>query len=127
MNNDLISRETLKNFLLDSRPDDIQQSDINVDTCDIKIWLSFVLNIIDQAPTVTDRTEEVLSLQNTIAKLVEGIAENARPQGEWIIVDRLPNGELKIRCHNCKADFRRRFLPNFCEFCGADMQKGGTE
>lgn len=53
MNNDLISREALKNLLLDSRPDDIQQSDINFDTCDIKIWLSFVLKIIDNAPAVS--------------------------------------------------------------------------
>ena len=34
--------------------------------------------VIDNAPTVTDRTEEVLSLQNTIAKLVEGIAEQEK-------------------------------------------------
>lgn len=53
MSNDLISREALRNALLDSRPDNIEQTDINFDTCDIKIWLSFVLKIIDNAPTVT--------------------------------------------------------------------------
>lgn len=42
-----------------------------------------IFKLIDNAPTVTDRTEEVLSLQNTIAKLVEGISENARPQGDF--------------------------------------------
>ena len=52
MNNDLISREALKNLLLDSHPDDLQQSDINFDTGDIKISLSFVMKIIDNAPTV---------------------------------------------------------------------------
>lgn len=53
MNNDLISREALRNSLLDSRPDNIEQSDINFDTCDIKIWLSFVLKTIDNAPAVS--------------------------------------------------------------------------
>ena len=75
MNNDLISRSALK-------------EEVKGLFCPDGFKLDFI-RTIDNAPTVTDRTEEVLSLQNTIAKLVEGIAENARPQGEWY--DFIPN------------------------------------
>ena len=51
MSNDLISRETLKNLLLDSKPNETQY-DINFLTGDIKVSLKFVLKIIDNAPTV---------------------------------------------------------------------------
>lgn len=49
---DLISREALKILVLNHQPKDLQQSDINFDACDIKIWLSDVLKIIDNTPTV---------------------------------------------------------------------------
>ncbi len=53
---------------------------------------SAFVNIIDNAPTVEDRTSEVLSLQETIRKLTTAIEENTRPQGEWIPVsERLPS------------------------------------
>lgn len=54
MNNDLISRSELKNFLLDSKPDDLQRLDINFLTGDIKVSLKFVLNIIDNVPAVKE-------------------------------------------------------------------------
>lgn len=80
------------------------------------------------APTVTDRTEEVLSLQNTIAKLVEGIAENAKPQGEWKITQ--DEKFYHYKCPFCgfwaTGDFLRTNdnldLPNFCEKCGVDLR-----
>ena len=50
MSNDLISRSELINLLLDSKPDDLQQSDINFVTGDIKVSLKFVLNIINNVP-----------------------------------------------------------------------------
>ena len=73
---------------------------------------------IDNAPTVTDRTEEVLSLQNTIAKLVEGIAENARPQGEWAFDEK-----GNFYCDQCgKYPHDQYATTNFCPNCGADMR-----
>lgn len=88
MNNDLISREAWKNLLLDSRPDDLQQSDINFFTGDIKVSLKFVLNLIDNAPTV-ELTE--LCKDCRFLKDCETCYEKLRPQGEWIpISERLP-------------------------------------
>lgn len=88
--------------------------------------------IIDNAPTVEDRTKEVLSLQDTIAKLVEGIAESTRPTGEWIICNQDNEGIHKIECPFCKyvcgSDLGDQItmtfqkLPNYCEYCGADMR-----
>lgn len=86
-----------------------------------------IITLIDTAPAVTDRTEEVLSLQNTIAKLVEGIAENARPQGEWIRkVDDV--GFISHICSECGAEIEVEDPrdDNFCFSCGASM-KGGAE
>ena len=90
--------------------------------------------IIDSAPTVADRTEEVLSLQNTIAKLVEGIAENGRSQGEWIVTAEDNDGVHRICCPFCSYEKGSNNtdpiivtftdFPNFCEKCGADMRKG---
>lgn len=86
---------------------------------------------IYNAPTASDRTEEVLSLQNTIAKLVEGIAENARPQGEWIYDDLFNNWKCSV-CGKCPKtvgyvgdhDFMKEHF-KFCNHCGAKM-KGGV-
>lgn len=109
MNNDLISREALKKR--------------------IEAWeyygvfdKSYLIDIIDNAPTVTDRTEEVLSLQNTIAKLVEGIAENARPKGEWKVFY-TPKKKKVFKCDKCLA-VSIQGQTNFCPNCGAKM-KGG--
>jgi hypothetical protein len=87
---DLISREALRNFLLDSRPDDLQQSDINFLTGDIKVSLKFVLKIIDNAPTVephyvSDLPDDVVKTLQTLAiDYSDGIAifERKRPKGE---------------------------------------------
>ena len=68
MSSDLISRSELKKAITEATYN-FEQIPIRVDK---------VQEIIDSAPTVSDRTEEVLSLQNTIAKLVEGISENTR-------------------------------------------------
>ena len=111
MNNDLISREALK-------------EEVKTLFCPdgYKIMM---LERIDNAPTVTDRTEEVLSLQNTIAKLVEGIAENARPQGEWKQISPAKIYECNL-CHKTvmTSDIEEY---RFCHGCGAKMQKGGAE
>lgn len=118
MNNDLISREALRKAF-HGRIYYFNKSSWDEANA-----------LIDNAPTVADRTEEVLSLQNTIAKLVEGIAENARPQGEWIDY----NAYYKT-CSICKRTVGIDFLIqkyedkpegySFCPNCGAKM-KGGA-
>ena len=124
MNNDLISREALKNLLLDSRPDNIQQSDINFDTCDIKIWLSFVLKIIDNAPTVEIPTE--LCKGCRFLKDCETCEEKLRPQGEWL--DHSEDGfvECPICGHWTTCEDNIDEL-HYCWNCGAYMRKGGAE
>lgn len=96
---DLISREALKEELEE------------IVCIEPIFYQKTVFETIDNAPPVTDRTEEVLSLQNTIAKLVEGISENARPQGEWLF----------HRCSLC-GQYDARDNENFCSNCGADMK-----
>lgn len=121
MNNDLISREAWKNLLLDSRPDDLQQSDINFFTGDIKVSLKFVLNLIDNAPTV-ELTE--LCKDCRFLKDCETCYEKLRPQGEWIEHSCYKD---VIICSNCNSGDNRWHKDfKFCPNCGASM-KGGTE
>lgn len=66
-NNDLISREALKTAIED-KIDDIPASEYDDG------WnnaINAVIDEIDNAPTVEDRTREVLSLQETIRKLTK--------------------------------------------------------
>lgn len=140
MNNDLISREALRNSLLDSRPDNIEQSDINFDTCDIKIWLSFVLKTIDNAPTVEpdkELKEEVETYKNAYRIMSDAfeneVTKNTRPQGDWIIAFHDCTGKYYL-CSSCKEgravitgeDYASLDEFKFCPHCGAKM-KGGAE
>lgn len=85
MNNDLISREALRNSLLDSRPDNIEQSDINFDTCDIKIWLSFVLKIIDNVPAAeTASDEDIKGAYELGYKMAKHEISQSDPTGDLI-------------------------------------------
>lgn len=106
---DLISREALKKAL---------QPYLEIDG---KGFISVLnaIELIDNAPTFTDRTEEVLSLQNTIAKLVDGIAENARPKGKWVYTDDMYE---TLVCSVCGIDTKDYIRHNFCPNCGADMR-----
>ena len=108
MNNDLISRSYLKNLPFERV--------IHTDFGDTAI----PIEEIDNAPTVEDRTSEVLSLQETIRKLTTAIEENAIPQGEWIA-----QGKEYIECDNCNTWFKKRYLPygNYCCKCGAKMKE----
>lgn len=83
-----------------------------------------VIDEIDNAPTVEDRTREVLSLQETIRKLTK-----ESPQGEWIKIFENPftNGYICSICGH-KIQVTEQFLPEVteCEGCGAEM-KGGNK
>ena len=48
----LIDADELKNIILDYKPDDLNEIDINFITCDIKLSLPIILKLIDNAPTV---------------------------------------------------------------------------
>lgn len=133
MNNDLISREALKNMILDYRPDDIQQSDIDFDTCDIKIWLSVVLKIIDNAPTVFDNKAYSDGYTQGTCDCEHA---HERPQGEWITRHKLNSFGQDVVCFECnkcgeyKVPLYHLFITEplkVCPNCGADMRKGGAE
>ena len=111
MSNDLISRDALKKAL---------HSFFDGKVIDEPAYiLRDVFCYIDGAPIVTDRTEEVLSLQSTIAKLVDGIAENERRQGDWIIVKDERYGD-HVKCPFCGKELAGTDL-NFCCKCGAKL------
>ena len=113
MNNDLISREALKNALKEYK------------YCG---FYDKVIEIIDNAPTV-DIKDEIAGAYNEGYMCGSREAEKARPQGEWIEVDikSTPYGGYTCnrKCNKC-GYFTREYRLNFCPNCGAKM-KGGAE
>ena len=112
MNNDLISRERLKNTILLG----------NYDT------QSKILSAIDNAPTV-DIKDELAGAYNEGYMCGSREAEKARPQGEWIRTGSLGNGNAHYECSNCHhgdEHAESQDVP-YCWFCGAKMKKGGAE
>lgn len=127
MNNDLISREALKNHIID-----IFDEEVNYD----KKWamgLKYSLKLIDAAPTVEpDITNEDLDACMTESyHLGYELAEVnfKKPQvdcgewGKWIITE--------IRCPSCLEYFQPyRYSTEElkkCPNCGEEMRKGVTE
>lgn len=57
--------------------------------------------------------------------------EQARPHGEWIDEGAMAEGHphRAFNCSVCDGHIIRvdSDLPNFCEFCGADMREGEAE
>jgi len=123
MNNDLISREALKK--------EIEQYQIQWNkNCDIDIakWncCGTILAIIDNAPTVEERSYE-MGYQDGCEDGLQGI----RPQGEWIFQKANEEQTDGYECSNCKACFHTK-VPyfsefNFCPNCGADMRGDNNE
>ena len=106
MNNDLISRERLKNTILLG----------NYDT------QSKILSAIDNAPTV-DIKDELAGAYNEGYMCGSREAEKARPQGEWIC-----HSDSYITFYTCNRCNGFGYKDDkFCNNCGADMQKGGAE
>lgn len=107
MNNDLISREALKEDLAKE-----------IKTNDMGLWLKILL-VIDNAPTV----ERVINMYPK----GEVIVQNTRPQGEWIVED----WTKIIECNLCHGQAPicitsgEQYESNFCPICGAKM-KGGA-
>lgn len=107
MNNDLISREALKDFAYINKG--------NFNTVEgIREW-------IDNAPTV-ELFCSYLSDGEVRQPCVEGPCEQDRPQGEWIKIGDIG---LAYTCNKC--DEVSVIPTNFCPNCGAYMRKGGED
>ena len=147
MNNDLISREALKEEISD-KIDERYRWDSKLTVCEFK---TIVGDIIDNAPTVEypfyqeayqtgyeeGKNERPLSPEvlNQFAKYV---AEHERPQGEWIEkrIDEQygnpPHGYLTRYQWECSVCGDSPYYSNdihtlnYCPNCGADM-RGGQE
>ena len=116
MNNDLISREALKEVLINEY--EAKEHYIG----------KIMLKAIDHAPTVSFMIspDYVNELQNLNKELVRQLGETERPQGEWIT-----KGQ-DIYCSICNQEsayneFGASKFSKFCPNCGASMQKGGAE
>ena len=104
MNDDLISRERLKNTILLG----------NYDT------QSKILSAIDNAPTVEERPQgewKLLERDNQDIDVVCPFCNSIR----------FPAYSHGYTIEEVEEYLIRHHLPKFCEDCGADMRKGGAE
>ena len=131
MNNDLISREALKEAL--------GKSTVTIIGYGEAILLDTANELINNAPTVEPFEPDYVGAERLKARqrgYADGyhngmeIGKTLNPkikQGEWII-----DGHHR-RCnycneYTCTEDREGNSIPdNFCPFCGAEMQKGGAE
>lgn len=58
-----------------------------------------------------------------IKAVKNGAPYDEKPQGEWIYLDK--DDYMKVECPFCHE--RKCCISNYCDNCGADMRKGGTE
>ena len=82
-----------------------------------------VLDEIDNAPTIKDRSLEIAQKSIELGRKVgqlEGKLE--RPHGKWTT----EQGTLLIKCSVCNQGYyyhpKNHFYHNFCPNCGADMR-----
>ena len=141
MNNDLISRSTLKEDMksrLSACNEWIEKAkdkETRIRASTVKAFIAEVIMTIDNAPTVNTsdakyREErdadayETGFLQGHIEGYLKAEKNYARPQGEWIYTDnRWGLGDWE--CNKCHKYSNKD--TNFCPNCGAEMQKGGAE
>lgn len=114
MNNDLISRESLKKaFKAWKEMDDYYH---NTDCNNIPFSEAF--DLIDNAPTVYPICEDKACKYRV----------NERPQGEWIVdEDNVFHNFMKCSICNEGAEWLdggSQFLSNYCPNCGAQMVGG---
>jgi len=81
-------------------------------------------------------SKEATDFSMSLVKMALKILEDAKPQGEWIVINQDNEGIHEIKCPFCQyskgGDFSailtvtfERFPP-FCESCGADLRGGTT-
>ena len=120
MNNDLISREALKEVFSD------WHNWHTVIGYGKVVFLDKLFEIIDNAPTVAVNCKDCDGYE---AGYSAGLKDADRPQGEWIRTGSLGNGNAHYECSNCHhgdEHAESQEVP-YCWFCGADMRKGGAE
>ena len=121
MNNDLISREALKEDLAKE-----------IKTNDMGLWLKILL-VIDNALTVEPQKEIVPvckvnfdkeQLQEIVDKKIAEMIE--KTQGKWIIIKSPLSNETIVKCDKCGEEFIGNDVEdyNFCPNCGAKMKQG---
>lgn len=126
MNNDLISRENLKN----AKPEFMNEKvvrDTKYQTTKDRIYAkawntcnSYWLNTINNAPTVEQEC------YITGAQWDEFMKEHKRPHGEWLFGSTLGHGWMK--CSNCcVSQSGQTSCWSYCPNCGADMRKEAGE
>ena len=113
MNNDLISREALKN----------NERHYDEEGCRI-----FYESEIDKAPAVTPtfgmframlcETCQAYATNRAIAKLAD---EYTRPRGKWILC----HDTYFSKCSICGDIWLNEECKNYCPNCGADMREEG--
>lgn len=88
-----------------------------------------VIDIINNAPTVDflinmkDLTAEQKQHFFNVWRNASFKITNERPQGEWIYLNE--DEPMTVECPFCHE--RKCCISNYCDNCGADMQKGGAE
>ena len=138
MNNDLISREALKNEL-----DNIKQTGYAVKDKQPLfeyVELPDLIEVIDNALTVDfEKLGESLRCQiraeygscddcelscprNELIKLLD----SERPTGRWIPINNKNGKTVAYKCSACERNPKYAIISDFCPNCGADM-RGGRE
>lgn len=141
MNNDLISREALKEDFkqrLSECNDWIENSkdrETRIRAFAVKTFIGEVIMTIDNAPTVLHDNYS-MGYQDGVKKVL-----SERPQGEWIEVepteeDKEYGFDIRIVCSRCgnpdshyefdeyhKPKAVTYYRPHFCPYCGAKMEK----
>lgn len=111
---DLISREALKKAI-----DNAYKEYDGYDPQDLMRFAERVDTEIDNAPTVTDQSRELVQKSIELGRrcgYFEGKTENKRPQGEWIKLR-----YYDFKCSLCENSMMDKW--NYCPNCGADMRK----
>ena len=130
MNNDLISREALKNDLITFFPDKCLEG------ITAKTLFKQILTDIDNAPTV-DLSAKWAEAHSTGYDVgyTKGL-EDARPKGEWIKKTfefpvfsgegdfLIPDIKIAYECSKCNTHWD--YTSNFCPNCGAEMVHDAT-
>lgn len=125
MNNDLISRVSLKKAIEEQRKSKVySEADERQN-----VIIDCILYIIDNAEPVEYTFEE--AFQKTVCE--KRLYCPARPQGMWLITAEDSEGIHRIQCPFCRYEKGSDFidyitvtfekLPPFCESCGAEMRK----
>lgn len=109
MNNDLISREALRNVILNDR---------KLDGANANWEVNRILVHIDNAPTV-ESLKDITELHCDITK--EQLLNALRPQGKWKFSQGVTT-QGSLKCPFCDYRDYHNTNSNFCPNCGADMR-----